>query len=213
MLVESNIFYNNQTAGYGGGLNVNTNSRVRVINNLFASNGAGTSDGAAHLTGNGSGTLDPGVEIYNNTVAYNYHTGTGDGGLRIAGSAPVCYVDNNIFWGNEGADVNVVNSSCTLLTNDIEDLSGSPTWNQGAMAVLPGWIDPFMNQYQLKSTSPLVNKGLVRITNNSMPAYDLDGLPRFSSDSPVDIGAYEVQFLFYDGFDNGNTDGWSVVNP
>jgi len=36
---------------------------------------------------------------------------------------------------------------------------------------------------------------------------------RFSSNSPVDIGAYEVQYLFYDGFEDGTTGTWSLVVP
>ena len=142
-------------------------------------------------------------------MAYNNSLGAGLGGMAVFGTASVCYIDNNIFWFNEGTDLYLINSNCTLLNNDIEDFSGAPAWNQGAMSVYPEWRDPLLNQFQLKTTSPLVNKGLVRITNHSMPPYDLDGLPRFSWDSPVDIGAYEVQFFFYDGFESGDTSGWS----
>ncbi len=213
IVLEANIFYDNETSGSGGGLNVNTGGRLRVINNLFASNGAGVDFGAAQLHSNAPTSIDPGVEIYNNTVVYNFHSGTGDGGLNISGNTSKCYIDNNIFWGNEEADLMVSNSNCTLLRNDIADLSGTPTWNQGAMSVYPDFRDLMLGHYQLDITSPLINQGLVRFDNNSMPYYDLDGLPRFSSDSPVDIGAYEVQFMFYDGFDDGTTNGWSVVFP
>ena len=134
-----------------------------------------------------------------------------NGGLRIGGLASSCYVDNNIFWANEGADIDIDNSNCTLLRNDIEDMSGTPAWNQGAMNVHPEWAG--LLQFRLADTSPLVNQGLVRFGNYSMPDYDLDGLPRFSSNSPVDIGAYEVQYLFYDDFEDGTTDAWSFVHP
>lgn len=211
--VESNIFYNNQTETFGGGLNAATGGRLRVINNLFAANGAAVAYGAAYLTGNASGVLNAGVEIYNNTVVYNYHSGTGDGGLRIGGIASICYVDNNIFWGNEEADLIIDNPDCTLFTNDIADLSGTPALNQGAMSVVPEFRDSLLGQYQLRTTSPLVNKGIVRFSNYSMPLYDLDGLPRFSWDSRADIGAYEVQFLFYDGFEDGSANAWSEVTP
>lgn len=213
--VEANRFFGNSTEGYGGGLNVYTHGRLQVINNLFAFNQSTDSFGfgAAVLSGSAPGLLDAGIEIYNNTVALNFHDDTGDSGMYIGGDAPVCFIDNNIFWLNGGTDIHVNNSSCTLLTNDIEDLAGTPTWNQGAMSVYPDWVDPVTYGFQLLSTSPLVNQGLVRISNYSMPTYDLDGLPRFSWDSPVDIGAYEVQYLFYDDFENGTTNAWSVVIP
>jgi hypothetical protein len=210
--VESNIFLFNETSGYGGGLNVGTGGYLGVINNLFAYNEASSAYGAASLTGNASGILvTPGVEIYNNTVVANLHSGFGDGGLRIGGLTTNCAVDNNIFWGNEGADLEVDNSHCNLATNDIEDMTGTPNSEVGTFSISPGFAAPF--DYHLGPNSPLLNQGIVRPVNYSMPTHDLDGLPRFSSDSPVDIGAYEFQYIFYDDFEDSTTDAWSNVIP
>lgn len=211
LYIHNNMFLLNQSSGFGGGLKAGTSGRLEVINNLFAYNSTGSGHGAASLVGNAVGLpLSPGVEIYNNTVAYNTHTGVGDGGLRIGGNGTGCRIDNNIFWGNEGIDLDIDNSNCSLWNNDIEDMEGTPSANQNAMSVSPMWAGLF--QFRLAPSSPLVDQGVVRVGNYSMPDYDLDGFPRLGQ-PPVDIGAYERQTLFDDGFESGNTNAWSSATP
>lgn len=86
------------------------------------------------------------------------------------------------------------------------------TTGSNLLGIDPLFVSPAMWDCRLRTGSPALNEG-----DNSPPGglgqTDLDGNPRVF-DIVVDIGAYEwVAALFEDGFEFGDTSGWTVVMP
>jgi hypothetical protein len=208
--VENCLFIANEGQNQAGALAAASDGTMMIVNNFFIGNQGGAYATAA-LTNNGIGVSSPCVEIVNNTVAGNISS-TGHGGIRIGGGCQLCVVDNNILYGNENADLileTTLGLACRLYHNDLQDYSGSPHSMIGNMNVDPGYVG-YLN-YRLAPGSPLVDAGFVR-SGSPIPNYDMDALPRIVGPA-IDIGAFERQTLFDDGFEIGSTSNWSATVP
>lgn len=76
----------------------------------------------------------------------------------------------------------------------------------------PLFVDPATWDCHLRGGSPALDSGDMSPPGGLGPT-DADGNPRII-DGTVDVGAYEgVATLFDDGFESGDTSGWSVVVP
>jgi hypothetical protein len=203
ILVEGNIIRNDNSSGSWGGFDLEGAGPIKFINNLvYGNNGLSYSGGRIYATG-------PSVEVYNNTIVANGLAAGHTGGFALSGSGAECNVDNNIFWGNESTDFLISSLSCDLTNNDIGVLTGTtPASNSNPMSVDPGFVGGA--NYRLVPFSPLVNGGFVRPGNTNMPEFDLDGMPRIIG-SAVDVGAYELDHIFIDGFEGATTGAWSSV--
>src|SRR5690606_17079598 len=134
-----------------------------VSNNLFFANQAACRHGAASLTYNGPGT----AYFVNNTVAFNSggnnctgSTTPPQGGLRLGGLSPGFMV-NNIFWGNENADL-VLNTSVRLVANNYGTLNGTPAPGSGVNYNLdPEFRLDTLTDLHLAGDSPLIDLGVV----------------------------------------------------
>ena len=96
----------------------------------------------------------------------------------------------------------------------LPDLSGtSVTTGGNLLGIDPLFFGPTYWDCHLRSRSPALNAG-----DNSPPGglgpTDADGNPRVLG-GVVDVGAYEGVFtlLFEDGFESGDTSGWSLTVP
>lgn len=198
--IDANRFFDNRTEdalyGRGGGLLVRADRNLVVSNNIFSGNHAATYGAAA--------VLDCGsvlARIVNNTVTGN-EAGVGGAddrsGLAVQGG---CFTEiaNNILWGNGGIDLSLYVEGARLYNNDLADLGGDqlPAVSVGNVYANPLFVSA--TDLRLRRSSTLVDAG-----------YDtpIDGLPPLAyDDGPrlvgphVDIGAYELDRLFDDGFD------------
>lgn len=77
----------------------------------------------------------------------------------------------------------------------------------GNMNVDPGYVGDL--NLRLAPGSPLVDAGIERY-GVTIPVNDMDGLPRVVGPA-IDIGAFERQTLFDDGFENGSSSYWSAT--
>lgn len=205
VLIERNIFrHNTNTASIGSsaGLAVATSGIITVRNNLFTDNTA--NHASAMNVYNSAGH----AFVTNNTVAYNVLTAATVGNASVvyggAGSAYSVFANNIIvFVNNNVGDDIALNSRMTLFDNDIGASNGSPDpISVGTINVDPKFVDGANGNFHLRSTSAAINAG--DNTDNSLlggvSAYDLDGNAR-SVGPAMDLGAYESDVLFANGFD------------
>lgn len=109
-------------------------------------------------------------------------------------------MENNNFWLNSGADVELLSGGGPVLnlrSNNIGTWSGvAPTLSVGNMHIDPKLVpDPL----GLAADSPLIDAGLDNGAAGT-PALAFDGYPRVQGARP-DIGAYESGVIFTYSFD------------
>ena len=215
--IERNAFVDN-VAKYGGGLSAASLTSgfgtLRVINNLFVGNSATVTYGAVNLDNRSDqGNALTGIYFTNNTVIDNSappSSGTGAGGVRIYG--PVGrYVYNNNLWNNTDVDLVVYapsgdNHDFVLRNNNFATRVGqAPTTADGNISVEPVYeaSEPF--DYTPVRSSPLVDAGIFAPPPNFslwyLTDYDLRYADRVVGPN-VDIGAYENERIFTNGFEN-----------
>lgn len=168
-------------------------------NSLIVGNMAANS-AAAYINLDGTGY------IVGNTVTSNVASNIEGSAFRVNAITPETrvWLSNNIIWGNEAYfDLNMTGDSrIGLVRNDIGTRNSLP--------LLPGSsgntsIDPqfancgvFCLDRPLKRSSPLVDDGF-DTPEGGMTLLDLLGSDR--TVGTVDIGAYELERLFDDGFE------------
>ena len=188
-------FVSNQTApGHPGGaiyVSSSTQGDISLWSNLFIAN-TGSSAGAVYLDGNHN-TYVTGNTILANTLINH----AGLGGLDLAGTGHY-WISNNILWNNEGNDVYDQNGNTDFANNDIGVKGGfAPLSESNDLSV-----DPDFNGFlsvSLAPASPLVNAGLDTAPGGVGGCCDPSGNPRVQG-KHVDIGAFESDVLFRDGF-------------
>lgn len=170
-----NLIYSN-TAYFGGGIYIDLSStsyQAAFVNNTFAEN-VGT--GGQGIPGDGSAVYavgyDNDVEFFNNIFASS--AGTESFFCAPAGVLPA-------LTANDG-----FSSSGNGFGGDCAGLAGT----NGNISADPQFIKPARNNYQLKSTSPVINAG--DISAPDLPTKDLRGKPRIV-DGGLDMGVYEFQ--------------------
>lgn len=166
--VRGNAIYNNNklaSSSVGGIILMGSSSSIisntRIFNNLVYKNGTASSGPASGIR---LGNYTSGTKIWNNTVYGNKGYG-----LQIAGSNTV--VQNNISYGNSSGNYTNGGSNTTYTNNLTTD---------------PAFVDASASNFNLKSSSPAINKGIILSTvPNDYRNYPR---PRYASH---DIGGYE----------------------
>lgn len=199
VILERVVFINNAAHGDGGGLMLAGGGTTTLSNNLFINNSAGGQAGAARFIGPGT------LRMIGNTAAYNQAFGPGAiDGIHLGGGGGV--LANNLLWGNGGADgrdLLLGHGGFVLRHNNVGSLWGLPP---APGSVLNLSVDPQFrggcSNVRLAADSPLVDAGTLPSGGDPwlLPTYDLDGHFRLLDGSP-DIGAFELESLFRDGFD------------
>jgi len=199
--VERNVFLLN-TADQSSALSIQGGSLQKVTNNLFLSNKGG-SRSVAYLTTTGLF----GVSFTNNTVLSNMHTNSNQPALSIA--AGRAFLANNNFWNNDGYDASLGSigdryaynnnyQSLQLLGGEIveDNLSVEPEYESGLFNYTPVRGSPLVDAGREPGGSPLWN----------LTDIDLNTSIRLVG-AHVDIGAFENEAIFVDGFDPGGPFG------
>jgi hypothetical protein len=204
VLIDRNVFHHNtNTAAIGSSaaLAVSTGGVLTVRNNLFANNTANVSSAMNLYNSDGH------AYVTNNTVAYNVLTAAPVGNASVvyagAGAAYAVFVNNIIIFVNSdvGDDI-ALNSRMTLIDNDFGASNGVPDGASiGNVAVDPKFVDGPNGNFRLKPGSSLINVGDDTTSSvlGGISAFDLDGNAR-TVGAAIDIGAYESDVLFADGF-------------
>lgn len=186
-----NTFVGNVAGTSGGGLSASGNGRLQVVNNLFVANEAQVSFGAAALNSNGDSAF-----VSHNTIIGNVAPSTG--GVRYGGSS-LLHLANNILWANGDNDLLVLaGSSHFRYHNNIGAVTApAPGILVGEITTAPEF-EPGLFNFVPRPRGALFNAGIAA-PPGGMVGSDLAGRPRVSAGLP-DIGAYEAEVLFYDGF-------------
>jgi hypothetical protein len=190
--VESSVFVANHDApgNTAAAVYVSAATGVYLTSNLFFAN-----------TGASTVTVHAGYigDVNNNTFVGNQlHDHTGVGALNLTGPGHF-NLSNNILWNNEGSDVFDQSDATTdYYHNDVGVIANLPPHTEiGNLAIDPGF-DGFLSVH-LAPSSPLVNAGLDHPLGGA-GATDAGGNTR-TVGAHVDIGAYESDVLFRNGFD------------
>jgi len=204
LTVERDAFVDNSADGDGGlyvgsGQAAST-ARIEIINNLFSGNHATEGSGAAGLVLVGGAGLDV---VSNTVLGSTVDNSLGTGGIAVTvDDTPVLFVNNN-FWDNDEPDVSVFATDTldfSFMHNNYQQVSPEPTQSEGNISVAPQYQStPF--DYTPVRNSPLVDAGIAPTQSDSwyLAGFDLNGGDR--TVGQVDIGAYEEDVIFRDGFD------------
>lgn len=204
VLIERNIFRDNlNTTATGGGAGVvaSIGGVLTVRNNVFFDNTAHSWSALSMFNSAGH------ANVTNNTIAYNFLNGSFASNAMVSysgnGSAYAVFVNNIIVYPFGSGSAISLNSGMALFNNDISSAYGSPDpASNNTINVDPSFVDAVNGDLHLRADSPMIDLGTD--TNNilfgGMSAYDLDGNDRVVGPA-IDLGAYESDVLFRDGFD------------
>jgi hypothetical protein len=147
------------------------------------------------------------ANVTNNTIAYNFLNGSFASNAMVSysgnGRAYAVFVNNIIVYPFGSGSAISLNSRMALFNNDISSVYGSPDpASNNTINVDPSFVDAVNGDLHLRADSPMIDLGTD--TNNilfgGMSASDLDGNDRVIGPA-IDLGAYESDVLFRDGFD------------
>lgn len=201
IILANNRFSGNHSLGAAGAAQVSTGSgRLIAYGNLVVQNRGGNI-GGLNLGAGGESV------VLNNTILSNItDSASAPGGLLVQGSGSFD-VANNIIWDNApagGADFRG-NAAHGRRNNDIGVVANGtvPDYVVDELSVDPEFVTCtlFCGEMELDPASPLIDAGSDEAWADFNPG-ELDQLyhPRFMG-AHVDIGAYENEVLFVDGFD------------
>jgi len=216
ILVERNIFLDNTASVYqqdnsAGALLAATDGSTPdavyliVRDNLFAGNRA--HDGAAAMLFSNNA-----IDVTNNTVSGNQSFDTTLATRTTISTftfGQITY-SNNVFWDNNPDalaatyDLRADNPfradlDADLFDNDLQAVLGTPGMQVGNLAVDPRFTDAAGGNFRLAPDSPLRDAG-TDTPLDGLGVADLDGMARVLG-THVDIGAYELDGIFRDGFE------------
>jgi hypothetical protein len=194
--IFANVFLANKTASglAAGALYVESSTLgdIYVWSNLFLANTGSGGAGAIYANAKHD------AYFTGNTIVGNQISGaTGLGALDLAGTGNY-WISNNILWNNAVADLYDQVGHARFASNDIGVKAGFPPISEaGDLNVDPQFAGFFGNA--LSPSSPLVNAGKDNPPGGVGGCCDPVGQPRVQG-AHVDIGAYETDVLFRNGF-------------
>lgn len=187
-----------------------TGSLARIYNNLFHDNGSGNSGDVLAFTLQSSSVV---ARVIHNTFADNDRpAGAAVLAFSCPAGAPEVAVENNLFWNNQPLDLDLA-SACvsTVAFNNLPLVAGTPDFGCCNVNHNPAFESSTTGNYRLAYGSPVIDLGDLT-PDGGLPAFDLDGNPRVNGALP-DLGAYEIPWVFADGFESGDTAAWSLAVP
>jgi len=194
--IERNVFVLN-SAAQAGALSVQGPTLEKITNNLFLLNEAGSRAAALLST---TGLF--GVSFTNNTVVSNTHTNSNQ--PTVSFGAGRVFVANNNFWNNDGYDASLGSQGDRFAYNNNYNelqLAGGEILENN-LSVEPEYESGLFNFTPVRA-SPLVDAG--REPEGSSPLWDITDVDLNASmrlvGPHVDIGAFENERIFVDGFD------------
>jgi hypothetical protein len=202
-LIRNNYFHHNTGHGtinigsWGG-----SNTSPVLINNIIANNNSNglidaNGHGIVHISNGGGNTV-----FINNTIVNNSCTGSG-GAVFTNYKAATSLLINNIIYGNEPSQVNLLTPSSLSFLNCLveggkEGFTGAASTGtyQYNIDRDPMFVDAANNDFHLMDSSPCISGGADSVEVNGTwyyaPSLDLDNNPRPNpSGTAPDIGACE----------------------
>jgi len=198
VIVERNIFVGNRSYNGVGALTAYGDAGgVRVRENLVVANRGALIGGV--LVGQGGGES----YITGNTIISNTTDTAGlAGGLAVNGSGHFT-ISNNIIWNNAGATGSDFSTPAahSRYSNDIGlvGIGAAPDQLIGEQYVDPQFASCGFLCFELAWYSPLIDAGVDAPAAGQL-GVDLVGKARILG-AHVDIGAYENEVIFVDGFE------------
>jgi hypothetical protein len=190
-----NTISNNNAGYYGGGIYIVNQSDATIVQNLITGNTSAGSGGGLYISPP-SGTRGP--LLVNNTLANNSGA---ESGVYLTGFDAQVQLVNNIVAAATTIPAVLCDTTYSSIPpvfdhNDLFNSAGPAT--QGSCSQVVGTsgnisADPRFfaaGDFHLQGTSPAIDGG--NSSAPSLPATDLDGMPRISGVA-VDQGAYEFQ--------------------
>ncbi|MBH8571564.1 type I secretion C-terminal target domain-containing protein [Nostocaceae cyanobacterium CENA369] len=190
LTIKNVTIANNTAERQGGGLWIDRNSKVDIINSTFSGNKVTKDAGGAMFI-----DTDPAspINIVNSTIVNNF-AGRASGAIMFGGNKNVT-LTNSIVANNTAG-----NKYQQQVTTSLKDGGGNIEWPKpgyGDRRVVAGSriVDPLIDTLQniggdlvhpLKTGSPAINTG---IKNAIVPTIDQGSVLR---DTQPDVGAYEV---------------------
>lgn len=213
--VERNVFLFNQ-ASIDGGLGASGGAFQQVVNNLFVANTAQRTSAVGMQCRHALGSDDhPGYGAFaNNTIVDNEYLQPDAQTAYITCRAGAIVANNN-FDGNSGSFDLVFHRGIddtgpfTLRNNNIHGHTPADV-DEDNIDVVPEYEDGFLSFTPARS-SPLVDAGTEpagALALWYLTDFDLNARPR-EIGPHVDIGAYENERIFADGFDPAGLFGLS----
>lgn len=192
-VLESQFIGNHSAGGGGGAIAISTQGTIKLHGLLVVDNEGGVggvtltcSGGTAYLTHN---TFV--ANLSNNNIVPT-------GALWVANACPT-YLQNNVFWNNQGPEVRTVASAQVHLShNNLSGVLGATPLSETGTT----WMNPQfrgIDDYRLAQDSPMVDSGVAAPLGGA-PQRSLDGLPRLTG-TTLDRGAYELDRLFGNSFE------------
>jgi hypothetical protein len=198
--IDLNRFIGNRANDYAGALFANTGTgSLRIRNNLVVANSGAVIGGMELSQGSGEASV-----VGNTIVANSSDTALVAVGLRIESGAHYT-LSNNIIWNNgSGGDFGSGGPGHSRIANDIgviqsgtvADLVQNEQSIDPQFAPCAGFV---CFSFELDRASPLVDTG-TDTPAGGMTTSDLAGKSR-KIGPHVDIGAYENDLIFADGFE------------
>ncbi|MCF8299130.1 MAG: immunoglobulin domain-containing protein [Saprospiraceae bacterium] len=202
-LISNCLISNNMSVQDGGAIYAE-NCNIVIRNSVICNNSADYG-GAIYF-------YDANAQIINNLIVNNYASFCG--GLYIMGSQValknnIVYFNRTLSWGAYCSQFALeLSTICNFYNNNIEYGYNSITFSnkigvwQNNITSNPEFLAPSLGagvnydglsaNWNLKSTSPCINAGLVPINISESGTADYNGNPRVVADT-IDIGACEVQ--------------------
>jgi len=174
--IMNNLIEHNTARRIGGGIDVDSEATVEIINNTIVRNCLQGAEAACTLGGGGV-NVPGGTLAYNNLIAWNESGPGQEAGVRTVCAGGLDFRNNNLF-GNQPVDCSVWCPPGTLMNIYVDPLLVGESSNPAG--------------YQPRSDSPLVDAGTATLA----PAVDVRGVPRpldgRADGTPLhDIGARE----------------------
>jgi len=203
--------------GAGGSFQMGVNGGGTLIarRNLWIDNRDVGSQEGFHV--NYSLSADHALSVSDSVIAGGPNTGVGawsydTSTLHLTNLTIFDHPDLGVHYRGFGVESTLFNTIVFGSSTLVDSSSGSMTSGGNLLGVDPDFVDPANWDCRLRSDSPALNGG-----DNSPPGglgpTDVQGNPRVL-DGVVDVGAYEgVGTLFEDGFESGDTSGWTMVVP
>jgi len=194
--VKNCVFKNNGLGTTWGGAMAFTGGSGRLENCLFISNSTSSYGGALY------GDYGFNGKIINNNFIDNQSSRNDGGAIYLFGQYGWCNISviNTIIWQNSSRQILINNSKAVIEYSCIENSSSSVSKSNGAILdyknnnldVDPKFIDKSNDNFEIESSSLLINAGIPDTTGLDMLKYDLKNNLRIANDR-IDIGAYEFQ--------------------